>query len=1316
MFAAAWNLLPSPVASLHSMTRIARWIRPLLLLGLLSALRGIAGTVDLVPSSASWRWRPGTNEASLPDVALWRSVGFDDSSWNAPGPLPIFYGEPLAGTLVEGMQFTYSSLFVRTAFNVADPGAYSQLTLRAECDDGFIAWVNGHEIARYNVPDGDLAFDRFANGAVPEPIAFGDYPVGVPASVLQAGANVVAVQVFNVALTSSDIVWAGSLDAVVDTEPPTVVQTYPQTGQPLVELSSFEVVFSEPVNGVDASDLLVNGVPATSVSETVAGQFLFSFPAVPTGTATLAFRPDHGIADKSPAAHPFAGGSWTFQVDPSAVPPAFVINEFLADNQHGIRDEDGKRSDWIEIRNTGTAAASLAGWTLTDDAKNPAKWIFPKLAVPGKGFVVVWASGNDRTNPAAPLHTNFKLGTGGGYLALVAPGGVVSTGFAPSYPPQRADNSYGQVTGGAGFAFFPKPTPGAQNSIGGPGFAPDLQLLPAGRTYLETMDVTLAFATNAPPPPGAEIRFTTDHALPTASSPLYTGVIHLTNSAVELRARAFAPGLLPGAPRTEMYLPLAVNTAAFHSDIPVMIIHDFNRGRPPAGTRIPSYFQVFEPDASGVTSFTNPPTLAARAGISVRGSSTQGLPKASLRVEFLDDFEASLDVPPLGLPAANDWILYGSDIFEPVLIHNPYMYQLSRDIGRYAPRTKLCEVYLVVTGTNGVGQASYNGVYVLEERIQTGKNRVDLGNLEPQNLTKPTVTGGYMMKVDRLAPGDSGIPAGNITVAMVDPKEAELRDPARAPQYAYLTDYLNRFTTTLYRPEYADPDTGYRQFVETGSWVDHHLLNVLAFNVDALRLSAYFGKRRDGKLEFGPLWDFDRSLGSTDGRDSNPRVWRSASGDGGTDFFNFTWWDRMFTDAEFWQQYIDRYQELRRDAFSVTNLNRLVDDLGNQARKAAVRDWARWGASPRTSTYQGELNLMKNWLANRVAFMDGQFVPPPILPTPPGVVVAGALVTLTRPGAAPGLPVYYTLDGTDPRLSGNSISPKAKLYAAPFAITTNSRVVARTRDPGHKSLTGQNNPPLGSTWSGPVAATYVVTPPPIACTEIMFNPTDGPGGSAGDFEFIELRNTGDAPYTLNGCSVGGGVTFAFPATNPPVRLAAGARLVLVASLDAFTNRYPGVTNIGGVFSGNLANEGDRIVFLGPLRETAFDFRYDPAWLPAAANGHSLVPVGETGALDPSLGTSWRASAVEFGSPGRLDAASLPTAPALSASVDVDGHVAFEFTLPAGRAVELQSTDALSAPAWNFVQTFPATGGERTEHVPVDPTATARFYRLANRVP
>jgi hypothetical protein len=120
-----------------------------------------------------------------------------------------------------------------------------------------------------------------------------------------------------------------------------------------------------------------------------------------------------------------------------------VITEFMADNSSTLADEDGAYSDWIEIHNAGASTVNLFDWSLTDDVRNLTKWRFPATNLPPGGFMVVFASEKNRRIPGAPLHTNFKLGADGEYLALVEPDGVtLATQFAQEYP-QVTDVSFG---------------------------------------------------------------------------------------------------------------------------------------------------------------------------------------------------------------------------------------------------------------------------------------------------------------------------------------------------------------------------------------------------------------------------------------------------------------------------------------------------------------------------------------------------------------------------------------------------------------------------------------------------------------------------------------------------------------------------------------------------------------------------------------------------------------------------------------------------------------------------------------------------------
>jgi hypothetical protein len=137
-----------------------------------------------------------------------------------------------------------------------------------------------------------------------------------------------------------------------------------------------------------------------------------------------------------------------------------VISELLASNATNLADEDGTFSDWIELHNNGDAAVNLAGWMLTDDANfdvtDPESvWTLPATELTADARLVVFASGKNRTAATpAELHTNFLINSAGEYLALVRPDGTVASAFAPAYPAQRADISYGSGQASLGSTKF----------------------------------------------------------------------------------------------------------------------------------------------------------------------------------------------------------------------------------------------------------------------------------------------------------------------------------------------------------------------------------------------------------------------------------------------------------------------------------------------------------------------------------------------------------------------------------------------------------------------------------------------------------------------------------------------------------------------------------------------------------------------------------------------------------------------------------------------------------------------------------------------
>ncbi|MCZ7635145.1 MAG: lamin tail domain-containing protein [Verrucomicrobia bacterium] len=125
-----------------------------------------------------------------------------------------------------------------------------------------------------------------------------------------------------------------------------------------------------------------------------------------------------------------------------------VINEFLADNEGGLRTQAGDAADWIELANPGSEAVDLSGWYLTDRASDLTKWRIPDgTSIPAQGYLVVFADSSTNAVVGGELHASFSLSREGEYLGLVRPDGTsIAHEYAPSFPPQLRDISYGLST------------------------------------------------------------------------------------------------------------------------------------------------------------------------------------------------------------------------------------------------------------------------------------------------------------------------------------------------------------------------------------------------------------------------------------------------------------------------------------------------------------------------------------------------------------------------------------------------------------------------------------------------------------------------------------------------------------------------------------------------------------------------------------------------------------------------------------------------------------------------------------------------------
>lgn len=947
------------------------------------------------------------------------------------------------------------------------------------------------------------------------------------------------------------------------------------------------------------------------------------------------------------------------------------LTEILATNSGGLKDQAGVPRPWIELWNPSQAGpVNLANYRLVHGAST---WLFPAVHIMADERMIIFASGMDLKEVTAPLHTNFVLSESGGTLTLQNSSGSTISRF--DYPALLPDISWGRdewdtATNPVQTGVYAHPTPGERANYDEAGVAGHVVIDPPPGAFTGTLSVTLSLAT---PDPGAIIRYTTNRTVPTAASTPYTGPISITSTQM-IRARVFRQGLLPGETETAAWLQLNATTQSFSSAIPICVLTSFTTTAPPDDGDQAAYLWVWEAGADGRARFTDSPAVASRTVIDKRGSSTLGNPKFNLNVELRknrDDDER--DVALLGMAAHSDWVFGAPYNYDRSLIHNPLMSAISRSMGRYACDSRMAEVFIDVTGStlNFTGTASgtsdYFGVYNIMEKVRRGSARVDINRLNTYDNGEQTKTGGYIWKVDRIDPGDTGFTAGGQLLAYYYPKEVDLESPQRAPQRQYLTNYLNGFNAALNSATWTDPVSGYAAWIDVPATIDNHLLNLWSYNVDAFRLSTYFYKDAGGKIFPGPIWDFDRALSSTDGRDANPVAWGNGNWPEGG-FFAAIWWERFFKDIDFYQKYIDRWQDLRRGQFSPAVVNARIDAMNSAiGTEAVARDLARWNNSKRawTSPFTGtaysgqpaEIQRIKDYLQQRANYFDTQWVGPVNASPSEGAVAANTTVTLTGPA---GVPVYYTLNGQDPRPSGGGapIASAVLWNGTPIPVSGFTRILARAWKSGHTGATGGTlNPPLLSKWSGLRDLKYFTDDAAAAgnlvITEINFNPLDpspeelaaGPGWTNNSFEFLELRNTGPRRVDLTGVRFTSGISYDFPSDGAAF-VEPGAYIIVASDPAALVARYGSAARVFGPWSGNLSNGGETITLLAANDSVIQSLTYDDTWFPEADKGGATLVIFDALASPATINTqgNWRASAATGGSPGGSDPAGLQPGP------------------------------------------------------------------------
>ncbi len=363
-------------------------------------------------------------------------------------------------------------------------------------------------------------------------------------------------------------------------------------------------------------------------------------------------------------------------------------------------------------------------------------------------------------------------------------------------------------------------------------------------------------------------------------------------------------------------------------------------------------------------------------GIELRGESSMTFVKKSYLFETRDALGANRNVPLLGMPKENDWILYGPYV-DKTLLRNSLIFHLGQTTGRYASRMRFCELVI---------NDQYLGVYALMEKIKRDKNRVSIATINPTDTAGVQLTGGYIVRMDKpdstYLTFNTGIRFPSRPQAKIqffDPRSEELN----SQQIAWFKQFMTKFESTIVSPTFNQMGTGYHEYIDAGSFIDFLLTGELALEVDKYKYSTYFFKEKDtdgGKLHAGPLWDFDLGFGNdapwTYGQAGD--VWQYLEKDIGRCY----WWERLMQDSYFRNRCYSRWKYLRDHSFSDEAVVNYLDSCALVLDGPQFRNFTQWeimGLKLYENTFVGqtyaqELAYLKSWTLNRLHWMDTNLI------------------------------------------------------------------------------------------------------------------------------------------------------------------------------------------------------------------------------------------------------------------------------------------------------------------------------------------------------
>ena len=932
---------------------------------------------------------------------------------------------------------------------------------------------------------------------------------------------------------------------------------------------------------------------------------------------------------------------------------AVIISEFGAAGG-GPTDEYGDTPDWIELHNRTLTAVNLRDWMMSDDPAQPDKWRFGDVVIEPGAYMIVFASGRDQDELDENelfLHTSFRLNSDGSFLALYPPTSrQFVDGTVYEYPAQSPMTSYALVQEGAGRwspRYLAHPTPGAVNdtSVVWVGMLPPVAVSVPHGFY--DAPITVALSSTVA---GAAIVYTTDGSTPGAAhGTAYTQPITLAQT-TPLRAVALLPNYAPSPVVTQSYIFLenVAQQAADPAGWPqTWGVHSLTRGPHVAGTPV-------EADYAMDARITGDPTARAKLEAGLRE-----IPTLSLVTDM-----ANLDIH--ATPQAR-----GRDFERPVSIEwidpngSDGGFQVNAGIriqgnaGRleYMPKHSFRLFFRQSYGAAKLVYPLFENSHIAEFETLTlrgGVNRSFAGDYvdEAANLDlreKTTYLRDEWARASQIAMSGAGS-HGRFVHLYINGLYWGLYNIVERPDSAFAASYMggdeeewasfnhggavsgtpDRFNVLLDLAragglEAPEKYATFLEFLDPAQFSDYVILNWYGGNQDWPETNWYASVQNPAGRNNFWVWDAEAIL------DEGAQIRLGDEPDAGAPYpnvikllFNAAW-----ANPDFRLTFADRlYGNLVSGALSDAAAIARWRTLQGQIENAIVAESARWGdvryEQPITyADWQAANNDVLRQIEGNadkllaLARAEGYYptLDPPTI-SPVGAEFAGEqTVTLGAPAGT----IYFTTDGSDPRLAGSGeIAPTAHVYETPVVMTTTTVLKARLWVEGE--------------WSALHEATFAERSESaqVVISEILYNPYWDE-----NMEFLEVANVGNTAADLSGAYFVG-VDFRF---GDGARLLPGQRVVLIRSLRNFRERYP-EAEVYGQYGGKLSDKGETIALYRPNGELWLQVTYDDnyGWpLSADGAGDSLVLIDPAGDMDSAH--NWRASKTLYGTPGTEEAQS-----------------------------------------------------------------------------